>query len=70
VDFEYRSQNGQSSRDHHARADGEAEGEIVESELKIGLGYEFGHDELPRDFGMGFRLVLRDAIVPKVLGIG
>jgi len=67
VDFEHRSQNGQSSRDHHACADGEPEGEIVESQLKIGLGYEFGHDELPRGFGVGFGLVLLDAVVRRCL---
>jgi hypothetical protein len=37
--------------------------------LKVGLGDQFGHDEVSRCLGVGFRLLLRNARVSQALGV-
>jgi hypothetical protein len=61
---------------HHTHADGNAQrlvldlpAQAVYGSIEIVPGDEFGHDELPDSFGVSLGMVLRDAIIAKVLGL-
>ena len=71
-----RSKDRKARGEHHAHADCDAErlvldlpAQAVDCCIKVVPGYEFGHDELPSGFGVGFRMILRDAVIAKVLRI-
>jgi len=72
MQLEHDRQDADGGDEHDPEPDGEPESLRVDpglqdrhGGLQVGLGDEFGHDEIPRGFGVGLGLGLRDAGVPE-----